>query len=87
MLSVIAVAGISPNEDSLLRLATAVLIEFDEDWTSGKRYLAMKTPSLVSAIYRTTIALSVFSSQLTATRLPIDGPERRAMSRHTAPFA
>ncbi len=38
------VASIFPNEDSLLRLATAVLIEIDEDWTSGKRYLPMKTP-------------------------------------------
>lgn len=38
------VVSIFPNEDSLLRLATAVLIEFDEDWTSGKRYLPMKTP-------------------------------------------
>ena len=27
------VASIFPNEDSLLRLATAVLIEIDEDWT------------------------------------------------------
>jgi transposase-like protein len=33
------VVGIFPNGASLLRLATAVLIEIDEDWRSGARYL------------------------------------------------
>jgi putative transposase len=33
------VVGIFPNGASLERLATAVLIEIDEDWQSGVRYL------------------------------------------------
>ncbi len=37
------VAGLFPNEDSLLRLVSAVLIEFDEEWATGKRYLTMET--------------------------------------------
>jgi putative transposase len=34
-----------PNEDSLLRLATPVLMETDEEWQSDKRYLPQVTPS------------------------------------------
>ena len=37
------VATLFPNEDSLLRLATAVLMETDEEWQTQKRYLSMKT--------------------------------------------
>jgi transposase-like protein len=37
------VATLFPNEDSLLRLATAVLMETDEEWQTEKRYLTMKT--------------------------------------------
>jgi transposase-like protein len=33
-----------PNEASLLRLATAVLIEADEEWQTEKRYLPQITP-------------------------------------------
>ena len=36
------VATLFPNEDSLLRLATAVLMETDEEWQTEKRYLPMK---------------------------------------------
>ena len=35
------VAGLFPNEASLLRLASAVLMELDEEWQTGKRYLNM----------------------------------------------
>jgi transposase-like protein len=35
------VASIFPNDNALLRLASAVLMEIDEDWTSGKKYLTM----------------------------------------------
>ena len=38
------VASQFPNEDSLLRLATAVLMETDEEWQSDKRYLPQITP-------------------------------------------
>jgi putative transposase len=38
------VASLFPNEASLLRLATAVLMETDEEWQTEKRYLPMKTP-------------------------------------------
>lgn len=37
------VATLFPNEDSLLRLATAILMETDEEWQTEKRYLPMKT--------------------------------------------
>ena len=36
------VATLFPNEDSLLRLATAVLMETDDEWQTEKRYLSMK---------------------------------------------
>jgi transposase-like protein len=39
------VATLFPNEDSLLRLATAVLMETDEEWQSTKRYLPQTTPT------------------------------------------
>lgn len=35
------VATLFPNEDSLLRLATAVLMETDDEWQTEKRYLSM----------------------------------------------
>jgi transposase-like protein len=37
------VASIFPNEASLLRLATAVLMEIDDEWQTEKRYLAKAT--------------------------------------------
>jgi transposase-like protein len=39
------VATLFPNEASLLRLATAVLMETDEEWQAGKRYLPQVTPT------------------------------------------
>lgn len=39
------VATLFPNDASLLRLATAVLMETDEEWQSEKRYLTQVTPS------------------------------------------
>jgi len=38
------VATLFPNENSLLRLATAVLMETDEEWQTEKRYLPQTTP-------------------------------------------
>jgi putative transposase len=38
------VASIFPNENSLLRLATAVLMEIDDEWQTEKRYLSKATP-------------------------------------------
>ena len=35
------VATLFPNEESLLRLVSAVLIEVSEEWETGKRYLTM----------------------------------------------
>jgi len=51
------VAGLFPNEPSLLRLVGALLMETDEDWQTGKRYLNMTvendTPALKQKrIYR-----------------------------------
>lgn len=37
------VVSIFPNEAALLRLASAVLMETDEGWMSGRRYLTMET--------------------------------------------
>lgn len=39
------VATLFPNEASLLRLASAVLVETDDAWQTGKRYLTMETDS------------------------------------------
>jgi transposase-like protein len=36
------VAGLFPNEDSLLRLITALASEVSEDWESGRIYLTLK---------------------------------------------
>jgi len=35
------VATLFPNEDSLLRLVSSILVETSEEWESGKRYLPM----------------------------------------------
>ena len=37
------VVGILPNDDALLRLASAVLMEVDEHWMAGRKYLTMET--------------------------------------------
>jgi transposase-like protein len=37
------VATLFPNEASLLRLVTAVLMELSEDWETGKRYVTFET--------------------------------------------
>jgi len=37
------VATLFPNEDSLLRLVTAILIEISEEWETGKRYVTFET--------------------------------------------
>ena len=37
------VARIFPNEASLLRLVTAVLMEVSEEWETGKRYVTFET--------------------------------------------
>jgi transposase-like protein len=37
------VATLFPNENSLLRLVTAVLMELSEEWETGKRYLTFET--------------------------------------------
>lgn len=38
------VVSIFPHDAALLRLASAVLLETDEGWMSGKKYLTMETP-------------------------------------------
>jgi transposase-like protein len=55
------VAGLFPNEASLLRLVGAFLMETDEDWQTGKRYLDMTvendSPALQqNRIYRKNVA-------------------------------
>jgi transposase-like protein len=37
------VATLFPNEASLLRLVTAVLMEVSEEWETGKRYVTFET--------------------------------------------
>ena len=36
------VARVFPNENSLLRLITALLCETSDDWETGKTYLSME---------------------------------------------
>ena len=55
------VAGLFPNEASLLRLVSAVLMELSEEWETGKRYLNMGGENDDSAseqkrIYRKNVA-------------------------------
>ena len=55
------VAGLFPNEGSLLRLVSAVLMELSEEWETGKRYLNMDVENDDSAseqnkIYRKNVA-------------------------------
>ena len=55
------VAGLFPNEASLLRLVSAVLMELSEEWETGKRYLDMDVENADSAseqneIYRKYVA-------------------------------
>ena len=37
------VAMVFPNEKSLLRLVSAILMEVDEQWQQGKRYLPVES--------------------------------------------
>lgn len=37
------VAGLFPNEDSIKRLVTSILMEISEDWETGKAYLSLTT--------------------------------------------
>ena len=53
--------GLFPNESSLLRLAGALLIETDEDWQTGRKYLDMTVENDIPAlqqkrIYRKNVA-------------------------------
>jgi transposase-like protein len=55
------VAGLFPNEPSLLRLVGVLLMETDEDWQTGKRYLNMTVENDAPAlqqkrIYRKNVA-------------------------------
>jgi transposase-like protein len=55
------VAGLFPNESSLLQLVGAMLMETDEEWQRGKRYLNMDVESETTAsqknrIYRKNVA-------------------------------
>jgi transposase-like protein len=36
------VAGVFPNEESLIRLVGAILMDINEEWVTGKRYLTME---------------------------------------------
>lgn len=38
------VAGLFPNEASVLRLVTAILMEASEEWETGKTYLTLTPP-------------------------------------------
>jgi transposase-like protein len=43
------VAGLFPNEASLLRLVSAVLMEISEEWETSKLYLRMEDSILNEA--------------------------------------
>ena len=40
------VVGAFPNERSLIRLVVAILIDINEEWLTGRRYLEMEENSL-----------------------------------------
>jgi len=40
------VVGAFPNERSLIRLAVAILIDINEEWLMGRRYLDMEAGGL-----------------------------------------
>ena len=37
------VAGLFPNEQSPMRLVSAVLVEISEDWETGKKYVCLNS--------------------------------------------
>ena len=52
-----SVAGLFPNEASLLRLVTAIVAEISEEWETGRMYLNMKNMGPVrKGIYRKIVA-------------------------------
>ena len=36
------VVGMFPNEESLLRLVRSILMDINEEWVAGRRYLTME---------------------------------------------
>ena len=46
-------ANLFPNEESLLRLVTAVVMEISDDWESGRIYLTMTEKNRRSILART----------------------------------
>jgi transposase-like protein len=36
------VVGVFPNEESLLRLVGSILMDINEEWVTGRRYLTME---------------------------------------------
>ena len=53
------VARLFPNEASLLRLAGALLMEMNEDWQTGKKYLDMNVENDIPALQQKTICRKV----------------------------
>jgi len=41
------VAGLFPNENSVLRLVTAILMETSEEWETGKTYLNLNAQNRI----------------------------------------
>ena len=55
------VVGIFPNEDSVLRLTSAILVEIHEEWLTGRQYLNLadwstKEKPASQANYRKSVA-------------------------------
>ena len=36
------VVGVFPNEESLLRLVGSILMDINEEWVTGRRYLTLE---------------------------------------------
>jgi len=49
------VAGLFPNEASLMRLVSAILMELSEEWETGKRYLNMNVENEEPALQQNRI--------------------------------
>lgn len=54
------VATLFSNEQSLLRLVIAILMEINDDWAARRIYLRVSSSELAKSIYRNNVVLSFF---------------------------
>ncbi len=62
--------GIFPNEASIRRLVGAVLMEQNDDWIQGKRYMTLETMAEVRAVSELTPAALPNQPRTTSPEMP-----------------